>query len=152
MENPIIKLIKSHTDFGNESNVTDIIKTIFDDQIHLSTIMMGAKPNYRRIGQGSLIIDEITIFIKYVNFITDLGWVEHTGDWDPYLTIEMENGTIHETGEGYYDLQLEDPNTFKDNEDRGQNETIYILCCDEDGEEFDLHLDPTKIKSITLQR
>jgi hypothetical protein len=34
--------------------------------------------------------------------ICDLGWIEHTGDWDPFLQIEFHNKEVFTTESGYY--------------------------------------------------
>ena len=44
--------------------------------------------------------------IQTIDFISKLGDLEHTGDWDPYLVIETTEEEI-ETDSGYYDMEIQ---------------------------------------------
>jgi hypothetical protein len=87
----------------------------------------------------------IQAFIDYIKFLTDLGWMEHTGDWDPYITLRFNNGRIQQyTEHGYYEMELTDDNMLKIediNEDEDDPEdTAYCFFNIDD------------IQSITIDR
>jgi len=53
--------------------------------------------------------EAIASYLLLLKFIVKLGWVEHTGDWDPNMYIKTKDGTEYETGFGYGDcVELHD--------------------------------------------
>lgn len=85
---------------------------------------------------------DLESFQKLITFITQLGWIEHTGDWDPYLIIEFNNGDKFETEPGYYDFIID-----------GEGITVIYGTEEEDGdEEASAYFDFTELQSIVLMR
>jgi len=80
-------------------------------------------------------------FVHFLKFIEVAGWLEHTSDWDPYLEIELLDGTKITTENGSYIIDLY-------NEDR----MMRILDEDEEGNEFFHRISTYKLKTITLYR
>ena len=59
-------------------------------------------------------INTLLAYSKIIDAIESLGWLEHTGDWDPYLQIELKNGITFETESGYTEIYFfEDDETGK---------------------------------------
>ena len=54
--------------------------------------------------------DLVDIHLKHLEamlaFVGVLGEIEHTGDWDPYLDIELVDGGQYQTESGYYDIEV----------------------------------------------
>ena len=45
---------------------------------------------------------------RYLDLILHLGELEHTGDWDPYLKVTLNDGSSFETPNGYPEILIED--------------------------------------------
>ena len=66
-----------------------------------------AKPYARSIQRHGI---QAFIFVR--DIVDTLGEIEHTGDWDPYLVIELFNGNKLETQSGYWALELKDDKIY----------------------------------------
>ena len=64
---------------------------------------------------GELVINKeshdrkIAMLYKYsrdMETIQQIGWFEHTSDWDPFLIIKLKDGTQLETESGYAEFNL----------------------------------------------
>jgi hypothetical protein len=55
----------------------------------------------------------IALLAHHLNLIWELGYQEHTGDWDPYLIIELTDGTKLETHSGYPEIIFADFNDIE---------------------------------------
>jgi len=44
----------------------------------------------------------------FIDLVEQLGDIEHTSDWDPYLTITLRNGEQTETDTGYWNFEIKD--------------------------------------------
>ena len=53
--------------------------------------------------------NDLILWNRLKDNILELGKKEHTGDWDPYVTLHMKNGQIFETHQGYPEIDLTDP-------------------------------------------
>lgn len=51
-------------------------------------------------------ISKLYWYGKQLEVIQELGWFEHTSDWDPYLMVTMNDKSELETESGYCDLGL----------------------------------------------
>lgn len=86
-------------------------------------------------------VNDMKTYIKVIDFIEQLGWIEHTGDWDPYLIITLNDDTEIETEHGYYLMTLD-----------GTGITYEYGSEDEDGDDPATgYLDLIDIKSIKIQ-
>ena len=47
-------------------------------------------------------IDSLKAYAMGLELINQLGWLEHTSDWDPFLMIELKNGGEIQTESGYF--------------------------------------------------
>lgn len=98
--------------------------------------------------EPALLINEIQAVIDTISLITTLGWAEHTGDWDPYIRIELKDGNTITTDNGYYEMQIQEQ----------EHQNILLLEDSESqGEQWDedisYHIiDITTIASIQLLR
>ena len=110
----------------------------------------------------NLKISGLQVFSNMCDLIRDLGWFEHTSDWDPFLEIKLIEGEDIETEGGYYDSKFMgadsdgDPRHLK-LDDFIQNDCfifthLSILDEDEDGEEAWRLIEIDNIKSIELRR
>ena len=90
-----------------------------------------------------------------IEMIQDLGWFEHTSDWDPFLVICDNNADTRETESGYAEFQLsadgKDPLSRKefreyndgvDGMSKTAEEIEFILVddCDYDSDERMTHV------------
>jgi hypothetical protein len=65
---------------------------------HLSTLLMDKFRGHK--------FTDLNEFIKIQSLIEELGWIEHTGDWDLSITITTKTGTL-ETDPGYSVIQIQ---------------------------------------------
>ena len=64
--------------------------------------------NVGEVEEHSVKISLLYVYMRKIETIQNLGWFEHTSDWDPYLMIVMKDGTIIETESGYADYCFKD--------------------------------------------
>lgn len=76
--------------------------------------------------------------------ILELGEIEHTGDWDPYLRINFTNGETLETDNGYHYFETQDDNILLEDAPNQGSET--------NGDDSYLIIPIKDIKSIRLLR
>lgn len=82
---------------------------------------------------------EIMNYQKLFNFLSVLGWIEHTADWDPYLEIHLTTGQIIVTTGGYWDIKL-------------NGHQLIILDEDEDDEQYNHTIETSELQQIILYR
>ena len=51
-------------------------------------------------------ISQLIAFVRNNELKEELGWFEHTSDWDPFLIITLNNGETIETAAGYSDFEI----------------------------------------------
>jgi hypothetical protein len=91
-------------------------------------------------------------FSKVCDLIGDLSWQEHTGDWDPYLEIDLKDGSRIDTCLGFSQFEIKgtDKNTTICVDWEKLNE-IEVLDCEWEGnEEFIRTIKVEDIKEIRL--
>ena len=81
-------------------NLSDIVVDAISQVFNLDTT-----PN--PTNESSYMALRIFTFGKLCGILQEIGWQEHTSDWDPYIEIQMKDGTTQETMSGYYSLTLE---------------------------------------------
>ena len=120
---------------------TEFLKNfIFNDGIHISTILMDMDLSYKKPFFGDLIKSRLEKFQKIIEFIEELGWIEHTSDWDPYLIIETKNGN-RQTENGYTEFIIK------------ENSVLFQPSIDGDDSDEKPFLIPIHhIQKITLSR
>tara|TARA_R110000772_G_scaffold31763_1_gene78092 strand:+ start:220 stop:708 length:489 start_codon:yes stop_codon:yes gene_type:complete len=108
-----------------ENETIEILKTLLEKQNlfeGLSSRMMRDLKPYQPLdwaiehfnkGNASFLYNEIQQFIETVEFISNLGWIQHTSDWDPYLIIETVRGETFQTESGYYRMETQDLETME---------------------------------------
>ncbi len=74
-----------------------------NERTHLSTFMMNQTPTFKTEDYIDKNIkyktDELQRFVDYCELILNLGWIDHTSDWDPCLSIQIRN---HEKTTKFY--------------------------------------------------
>ena len=84
---------------------------------HLSTLIADAKItlNLPKIMDARRRLLRIDQYNAFVYGLLQLGEMEHTGDWDPYFSIILHDGTKLDTSDGYPDLLAykDDPEELK---------------------------------------
>jgi hypothetical protein len=89
--------------------------------------------------------------------ILELGELEHTGDWDPYLHIVFTDGTHIETSSGYPeiifgDFNKEEQSDFLKNHEEITSLGIYIDNPENEEEPLLKYIQLSKISKISLLR
>ena len=83
-----------------EKEKKELIEKLFNSKYHMSsTIASNLKP-LTYINKDALVR-----YIELIDFVLDLGWIEHTSDWDPYVLIVLKNG---EEIYDYYSIEIKD--------------------------------------------
>ena len=101
--------------------IEEMLKSLFSDQLQISSFLLERltpvtfDPDF-----PTLFPQYLETFSKVLKFLDNLGFIEHTGDWDPYLKITLRDGVIIETSSGYWDFKL-----------RQENDMI-LLCVSDD--------------------
>lgn len=78
---------------------------------HLSSLLMDNEQfTHLELGDKRLTLwDKVELIYAFQltkDLILNLGNLEHTSDWDPYLRIGLKDGTYVETRNGYYSFNL----------------------------------------------
>jgi hypothetical protein len=63
---------------------------------------------YPRSDNQEAHINKLQRLSKTIELLDQLGWIEHTGDWDPYLEITLTTGKIIETSSGYWHFSVQE--------------------------------------------
>ena len=86
--------------------------------------------------------EELEEISAYLQVIEGLGWLEHTGDWDPALVIGTNNGDTIQLENGYWQFHLLDD----------EDGEIYLVSSnmDEDGQEYEVKVNIRDIESINI--
>ncbi|KKL91125.1 hypothetical protein LCGC14_1897790 [marine sediment metagenome] len=82
-------------------NLSDIVVDAISQVFDLDTT---PNPTFNESSHMAL---RIFTFGKLCGILQEIGWQEHTSDWDPYIEIQMKDGTTQETMSGYYGVTLE---------------------------------------------
>ena len=91
-------------------------------------------------------INTLLAYSKIIDAIESLGWLEHTGDWDPYLQIELKNGITFETESGYTEIYF-----FEDDETGKLYDEVSFEYTEEFKQEFPL-IDRINVNDIVSIR
>ena len=59
------------------------------------------------IGDHKERVQRLQNFLKLKDAILELGDLEHSGDWDPYINITLNDGTRIETQNGSHEIQIQ---------------------------------------------
>jgi len=84
--------------------------------------------------EGAEDIHAIAIFVKLhwdLNVCMALGDFEHTNDWDPYIEIDLRDGTTIESAPGYFQFDISDVESRGYPEDPKQFEVWLPTCSTE---------------------
>ena len=86
--------------------------------------------------------EELEEISAYLEVIEGLGWLEHTGDWDPALVIGTNNGDTISLEQGYWQFHLLDD----------EDGEIYLVSSNmgEDGQEYEVKVNIRDIESINI--
>ena len=86
--------------------------------------------------------EELEEISAYLQVIEGLGWLEHTGDWDPALVIGTNNGDTLAFENGYWQFHLLDD----------EDGEIYLISSnmDEDYREYEVKVNIRDIESINI--
>ena len=86
--------------------------------------------------------EELEEISAYLQVIEGLGWLEHTGDWDPALVIGTNNGDTLSLENGYWQFHLLDD----------EDGEIYLVSSnmDEGGQEYEVKVNIREIESINI--
>ena len=92
--------------------------------------------------EGDQKYEELEEISAYLQVIEGLGWLEHTGDWDPALVIGTNNGDTIQLENGYWQFHLLDD----------EDGEIYLISSnmDEDGQEYEVKVNIRDIESINI--
>ena len=92
--------------------------------------------------EGAQKYEELEEISAYLQVIEGLGWLEHTGDWDPALVIGTNNGDTIQLENGYWQFHLLDD----------EDGEIYLVSSnmDEDGQEYEVKVNIRDIESINI--
>ncbi len=80
--------------------LVNVANRLFDPSIETDTIMPSDPPH-------TDMLIRIFAFGKLCDIIQDIGWHEHTSDWDPYIEIQMKDGTTIQTMNGWFGVKIE---------------------------------------------
>ncbi len=103
--------MKNHTDYN------DLFKTIEENQMgQLSSLLMDNGISAKLTESAYMLVnkDILQRFITLQQITEALGWLDHSGDWDPFLILNLNNGTQLQTPHGYSDSQIEGENLICD--------------------------------------
>ena len=92
--------------------------------------------------EGAQKYEELEEISAYLQVIEGLGWLEHTGDWDPALVIGTNNGDTISLENGYWQFHLLDD----------EDGEIYLISSNmgEDGQEYEVKVNIRDIESINI--
>ena len=77
--------------------------------VHLSSLLIDQHIKLH-LPEGLSLEDRIaslSAYQIYINCITTMGDLEHTGDWDPYLVITFDDDSKLETSSGYWEWEID---------------------------------------------
>ena len=97
-------------------------------------------------------IKELVTFVRAYEAVEELGWFEHTSDWDPTLLITLTDDTTIETASGYTEFELSNykrSETTVNTIDKIKSVDIFVDKPDSDDcEVIRQTIDIDKIKSV----
>lgn len=147
MVNTIMELSSKSNWVGNNNNpkVNNAILSLYclGQAINgqLSGKLLDRFHDWNLSEEGAQKYEELEEISAYLQVIEGLGWLEHTGDWDPALVIGTNNGDTL-TLDGYWQFHLLDD----------EDGEIYLVSSnmDEDGQEYEVKVNIRDIESINI--
>lgn len=129
--------------------IPEISSTWFEQLGILTLLTEGPDVKERRVAQ-------LMKFGLEVDAIMSIGWWEHTGDWDPFFRITLNDDTVIETESGYSSFEIGDTEGTKLPEGAihpNMEQCTHLLVDDsEDDNDLIRKIDISTIKSILLER
>lgn len=99
------------------NSLGELLEGLFRDDLQISSFLLeNLKPISRSAQFPSIWPYQLRRLSKVIDFLDHLGWVEHTGDWDPFLGITKVDGTVIETESGYWNFNIGSNDTDPSNE------------------------------------
>ena len=148
MVNTIMELSSKSNWVGNNNNpkVNNAILSLYclGQAINkqLSVRLLNKFHDWNLSEEGAQKYEELEEISAYLEVIEGLGWLEHTGDWDPALVIGTNNGDTLTFENGYWQFHLLDD----------EDGEIYLISSnmDEDGKEYEVKVNIRDIESINI--
>lgn len=149
MVNTIMELSSKSNWVGNNNNpkVNNAILSLYclgqASKKQLSGKLLDTFQSWNLSEEGAQKYEELEEISAYLQVIEGLGWLEHTGDWDPALAIGTNNGDTIQLENGYWQFHL-----LLDDED-GE---IYLISSnmDDSYEEYEVKVNIRVIESINI--
>lgn len=73
---------------------------------HLSSILVDSIPTLVLQESNEDRVYQVVTYIKLIDLLTTVGWIEHTCDWDLGLQIILNDDSVIDTGHGYADIAV----------------------------------------------
>lgn len=147
MVNTIMELSsKSNWVSNNNPKVNNAILSLYclgqASKKQLSGKLLDTFHDWNLSEEGAQKYEELEDISAYLQVIEGLGWLEHTGDWDPALVIGTNNGDTISLEPGYWQFHLLDD----------EDGEIYLVSSnmDEDGQEYEVKVNIRDIESINI--
>lgn len=131
---------KTNNQIGEAQDYQNLLEQLFGDGLEISTLLLESLKITRHPLLGDAFIDDCKALAKSIGFIENLGYIEHTADWDLYLDITFINGTTSSTAGGYDQFEVTEDNNLK------------MLDSTDEGEEYDLIIPISDIQAISVSR
>lgn len=109
----------------------------------LSSKLLDTFHDWNLSEEGAQKYEELEEISAYLQVIEGLGWLEHTGDWDPALVIGTNNGDTIQLENGYWQFHLLDD----------EDGEIYLISSNMDDssyEEYEVKVNIRDIESINI--
>jgi hypothetical protein len=128
-----------------------VTKEMFENNSFSDSLLMGCEVDLEGLSiEGKTL--SILYYMGMVKLIEQLGWNEHTSDWDPYTEIKFLDGTEHLMTSGYSEITLVDFDSANDVVSLKVPEFIETFEEDDNDIEKKLRFRIDSIKSISLER
>ena len=142
MVNTIMELSSKSNWVGNNNNpkVNNAILSLYclgqASKKQLSGKLLDTFHDWNLSEEGAQKYEELEEISAYLEVIEGLGWLEHTGDWDPALVIGTNNGDTLTFENGYWQFHL------LDDEDGAR---ASLLASDHGVEKREEHIAPARM-------
>ena len=147
MVNTIMELSSKSNWVGNNNpKVNNAILSLYclgqASKKQLSGKLLDTFHDWNLSEEGAQKYEELEEISAYLEVIEGLGWLEHTGDWDPALVIGTNNGDTLSLENGYWQFHLLDD----------EDGEIYLISSnmDEDCKEYEVKVNIRDIESINI--
>ena len=148
MVNTIMELSSKSNWVGNNNNpkVNNAILSLYclgqASKKQLSVMLLNKFHDWNLSEEGDTKYEELEEISSYLEVIEGLGWLEHTGDWDPALVIGTNNGDTLTFENGYWQFHLLDD----------EDGEIYLISSnmDEACKEYEVKVNIRDIESINI--